>query len=327
MEATQRFTAADAARVLNASESQVLTFARLGGIEPATGTGGIPTFTFQQLLLLRTTQGLVAAGVPPRRVRKVWTSLRRQLRSDLPLTSIRILADGERAIAWDGRARWQPESGQFLLDFDAGEVAASAAAPAARGPSTVGRSSAARVAPAAVSPSGARAAGERACAGSAAAGTLTAEPEPAAGPGPPGLTAEQWFHIASELEAESPVEARRAYLHALELDPALGDAHLNLGRLEHEAGELGRAEAHYRTAVRCAPGDATCHYNLGVLLEDRGRPEEAIHAYRQALERDPDLGDAHYNLGLLLEARGRRAEAIGHLMTARRLYGEAGRGR
>jgi tetratricopeptide (TPR) repeat protein len=138
------------------------------------------------------------------------------------------------------------------------------------------------------------------------------------------LTAIQWFHLASEMEDESPVEARRAYLQALELDPGLADAHLNLGRLEHEAGELGKAEAHYRDAVRCAPDDPTCHYNLGVLLEDRKRPDEALHAYRQALERDPDLGDAHYNLGLLLESRGRKAEAIRHLMRARQLYEHAG---
>ncbi|HEY2924752.1 MAG TPA: tetratricopeptide repeat protein, partial [Candidatus Eisenbacteria bacterium] len=87
----------------------------------------------------------------------------------------------------------------------------------------------------------------------------------------------------------------------------------------HEAGELGRAEAHYRSAVQCAPEDATGHFNLGVLLEDRGRPDEAIQAYEQAIARDPDAADVYYNLGLLLESRGRRSEAMRHLMTAHRL--------
>ncbi|MCL6641634.1 MAG: hypothetical protein K6T92_09725, partial [Candidatus Rokubacteria bacterium] len=36
--------------------------------------------------------------------------------------------DGRRVVAWDGTARWQPDSGQFLLHFDADEVARKAAA-------------------------------------------------------------------------------------------------------------------------------------------------------------------------------------------------------
>jgi len=296
MEATQHFSASEAARILQTIEGRVVTLARLGGIVPSIGADGAPEFTFQQLLLLRTTKGLLDAGVPSRRVRRVWSSLRRQL-TDLPLTSIRILADGNRAVAWDGSARWQPESGQFLLEFEADEIAhAASSAPAAAGPALA--------------------------VVEAPEEEESDEEELEAGPGS-SLTAEQWFHLASEMEGESPVEARRAYLQALELDPDLADAHLNLGRLEHEAGELGKAEAHYRDAVRCAPEDPTCHYNLGVLLEDRNRADEAVHAYRQALERDPDLGDAHYNLGLLLESRGRRAEAMKHLMRARQLYDQA----
>jgi len=291
MEATQYFSAADAARIIQTAESRIAALAELGGIVPAAGPDGAARFTFQQLLLLRTTKGLVDAGVPSRRVRRVWSSLRRQL-TDLPLTSIRILADGDRAVAWDGSARWQPESGQFLLDFEAHEIAHAASADAREPENAV----------AVADPN---------------------EDDDIEAPGS-SLTAIQWFHLASEMEDESPVEARRAYLQALELDPGLADAHLNLGRLEHEAGELGKAEAHYRDAVRCAPDDPTCHYNLGVLLEDRKRPDEAVHAYRQALERDPDLGDAHYNLGLLLESRGRKAEAIRHLMRARQLYEQAG---
>ena len=134
------------------------------------------------------------------------------------------------------------------------------------------------------------------------------------------LTAEQWFHLGAELEDTSPVEARRAYVQALKADPGFADAHLNLGRLDHDAGEYGKAEAHYRDAVRCAPADPTCHYNLGVLLEDRNRPDEAVHAYRQAIARDPEMADAHYNLGLLLESQSRRGEAMKHLMIARQLY-------
>ena len=291
MDGTKHFSTRDAARILQTTDAHVRNWARLGGLMPAPGPDGRAEFTFQQLLLLRTTRGLLDAGIPPRRVRRVWSSLRRQLADDLPLTSVRILADGSRAVAWDESASWQPDSGQFLLDFSADEIAGRAEV-------------------------------------SSALTLIDSRPSPSIAPAPavaveaPALSAEQWFDLACELEETSPVEARQAYIQAIAAEPDFADAHLNLGRLHHEAGELGRAEAEYRRATQCDPGDATAHFNLAVLLEDGGRPEEAIQAYAQAIARDPDsAADAHYNLGLLLESRGRRDEAMRHLMAARRLYG------
>jgi len=300
MEATQRCSAREAARILRIPESRVLRLAQLGGLTPEPGASGDPQFTFQQMVLLRTTQGLLDAGVPPRRVANAWASLRRQLPSDVPLTGIRLQAEGRSAVVNDGAARWQAESGQVVLDFG-GETAVVEAEPELLPPAPPARVK-------------------------AATALREVPPAPADDTEDAERTAEQWFHVAAELEAEAPDDARDAYRHALERDPDLADAHLNLGRLEHEAGELGKAEAHYRDAVRCAPEDPTSHFNLGVLLEERGRPDEAVLAYLQAIARDPDAADAHYNLGLLLESRGRRPEAIKHLMTARRLYDEAGGG-
>jgi tetratricopeptide (TPR) repeat protein len=338
MDATRHYSTRDAARILNATEARVRNWARLGGLVPESGPDGRTEFTFQQLLLLRTTRGLIDAGVPARRVRRIWSSLRRQLAADLPLTSVRILADGERAIAWDENASWQPDSGQFLLDFDATEIspererstglAVVSATPAGISAEQAGVSA---------EPAGAvkRSVKTAIFRPGSAAARATRPPEPVppsgeirdplghtAGPSAEaaGPSAEQWFHLGSELEESSPLEARQAYLQALVLDPRFADAHLNLGRLAHEAGDLANAEERYREALGHAPDDATCHFNLGVLLEDLGRPEEALRAYRDAIAKDPDAADAHYNLGLLLESKGHRPEAMRHLMTAHRLY-------
>src|SRR5881628_3079887 len=122
----KHYSTREAAQILDATEAEVRSYARLGQI--VTHDPGVDAeFTFQDLLLLRTTRGLIAAGVPARRVRRIWSSLRRQLAPDLPLTSITIFADGDRAVAWDGTARWRPDSGQFLLEFDAGEMSRRAA--------------------------------------------------------------------------------------------------------------------------------------------------------------------------------------------------------
>lgn len=299
MDAMTHFSTRDAARILQVPEPKVRTWARMGGIVPQPGAGGRLEFTFQELLLLRTTRALLEAGIPAQRVRRIWSTLKRQLSDDLPLTSIRILADGNRAIAWDGNAPWQPDSGQFVLDFAAPSILETVEA---------------REAPLL---------------------EVVPQPKPASAPEPiqgsprqapppadeaSALSAEQWFRLGSELEAASPLEARQAYLQALELDPACADAHLNLGRLDHRAGALGAAEAHYRRAIQCTPEDATAHFNLGVLLEDRNCPQAAAEAYEQAIACDAELADAHYNLGLLLEKLGRRADAMRHLMAAHRLY-------
>ena len=135
------------------------------------------------------------------------------------------------------------------------------------------------------------------------------------------LVADDWFEMGRELEAAEPGLARQAYERAVEMDPAHGDAHLNLGRLLHEAGLLGEAEAHYRLVLAARPADPTALFNLGVSLEDLGRPEEAIRAYQDAASCDPDYADAYYNLARLYEKRGNAARALHHLNKYRRLTG------
>src|SRR5947207_11583252 len=85
-EAMKHYSTRETAQILDATEAEVRNFARLGRIEASRGADGGLEFTFQQLLLLKTTKGLIDAGVPPRRMRSLWTSLRRQIPDDVPLT-------------------------------------------------------------------------------------------------------------------------------------------------------------------------------------------------------------------------------------------------
>lgn len=287
-----RFSLREAARILEVPEARLRALARAGLLASQRGPVGAPSFGFRDLLLLRTTRGLLESGVPMRRIRRIWASLRKQLEAGLPLTSISIHTDGVEVVASDGDARWQPDSGQFLLDFEASEIAERAA------DTTPTRFPPLRV--------------------------VQSTPSPASVPHDPESSADEWYEAGCSLEASSPEEAREAYERALELDPYVADAHVNLGRLLHVAGELGRAEPHYREAARLDPDDPTPHFNLGVLLEEAKRRDEAVHAYRQAILRDPDFADAHCNLGLLLESLGRRQEAVRHLMAARQLKGPQG---
>lgn len=133
------------------------------------------------------------------------------------------------------------------------------------------------------------------------------------------LDAEEWYALGWDLEAVAPSEARDAYRRAVELDPRHADAHVNLGRLLHEAGEVRAAERHYRVALDADPEHPTATFNLAVALEDLGRREEAIAAYERALACEPDHADAHFNVARLLEEAGRTAAALRHLKAYRKL--------
>lgn len=137
----------------------------------------------------------------------------------------------------------------------------------------------------------------------------------------PPASAKDWFDRGVAVESGDAEAALQAYERAIAEDPALLDAHLNLGSLLHEAGRLDKAERVYRDAITSCGGDPALMYNLGVLLDDMGRKNEALEAYQAALRGDPDLADCHYNLALLCEELGKPKEAIRAMAQYRRLMG------
>jgi tetratricopeptide (TPR) repeat protein len=139
------------------------------------------------------------------------------------------------------------------------------------------------------------------------------------GLGAPARGAGEFFEWGCDLEPGAPAAAVAAYRRALELDPGHAGAHLNLGRLLHERGDLASAERHYRLALAAPDQSALAAFNLGIALEDQGLPDEALRSYLLALAADPGLADAHFNAARLLEAGGRKVEALRHLGAYRKL--------
>lgn len=136
----------------------------------------------------------------------------------------------------------------------------------------------------------------------------------AAGGGVPDIEPAQrvgeWFALALDSEDEDAEGAAALYRRILTLDRDHPDAHLNLGRLLHERGDLYLAERHYQRAIAVRGDDPTAWFNLGVVLEDRGRPRPAIEAYERAVTLDEDHADAFYNLGNLYQRLGASADAV-----------------
>src|SRR5437867_2520907 len=69
----------------------------------------------------------------------------------------------------------------------------------------------------------------------------------------PAVSAAVWYERGCDLEEDAPAEGREAYRRALEIEPHHAGAHVNLGRLLHEAGDAAAAADHYRIAAQAAP--------------------------------------------------------------------------
>ncbi len=230
---------------------------------------------------MRAAHCLLRANIPPRRVRRALTELATQLPPDRPLSGVRIYADGRQVVARDGKTAWQPDSGQVVFAFEVDELA--------------------------------RAAGRVVPVRGSARRTTARQPEPA-------NSAATWFERALAREQRQDLTgACDAYRRAIDRDPQMADAYINLGRLLQEQGDTAEAARLYHLAIECAPDDPVAHYNLAIALEDQRSMAAAISHYQQALACDPYFADAHFNLGRLLDRLGRRSLALRHLLTYKRL--------
>ncbi len=273
------YTTQDVAKMIGVSSGRLRAYLRAGVLAPERGARGELRFSFQDLLLLRKAEGLVKQRIPAHRVTRALRKLRDSLPDTHPLTGVHLGADGESVIVHEGSSRWQVESGQMLLSFEQN------APPAEEAPLAMLRSRA---------------------------------------PAPPeeelaAPTIDEMYEIGCTIDEADPTQAEASYRQVLMQAPEHADAHINLGRILHERGDLAAAEAHYRRALTIRASDATALFNLGVVLEDQGMNDAALDAYSKAIEADGRNADAHYNAARLYDLAGDYTSALRHLRICRDL--------
>ena len=87
------------------------------------------------------------------------------------------------------------------------------------------------------------------------------------------------------------------------------EEHFSEGNRQMSAGDVRKAEACFREAIRLVPDFAEAYANLGLLLDQEGMPVEAEHYYLQANTLNPNIGNNHLNMGGLLTKQKRFEEA------------------
>jgi tetratricopeptide (TPR) repeat protein len=259
----------------------VARFIAAGFVTPQRGPRNAYRFSFQDVVLLRTAQALEAARVPRRRLLASLRALRGRLPHALPLSGLRIQALGTDVVVCEGGARWRPDSGQQLLDFElrpdeGGQVVllqhrtgqpGSRAAPADDASSWHAQAEALE----AHDPAGAEAAYRAALSrdpdhvpslvnlGALLCDTgRCAEAEALLQDGHRRAPRDAaiLFNLAIALEdLGRPAEALRRYGQCLALDPGFADAHFNAGRLHEQLGHAREAIRHFNAYRRLVPPD------------------------------------------------------------------------
>jgi tetratricopeptide (TPR) repeat protein len=104
-------------------------------------------------------------------------------------------------------------------------------------------------------------------------------------------------------------DAKFAYQHAIELDPALTIAQLNLAYVQQADREFPEAIANYQAVLRREPKRADVWGRLGFVYELQYKSRPALAAYKKAVEIDPRNKEAYYNLATLYKKMSRLKEA------------------
>ncbi|HEX7082108.1 MAG TPA: tetratricopeptide repeat protein [Gammaproteobacteria bacterium] len=258
------YSTREVAELLGMAPERIRALARTVFVNPDRDARGRLRFSFQDIVLLRTAQGLLKNG-SRRRVWRAMRTLGRQLRGR-PLSSIRMRIEGRDVLVSAGNTTWNPESGQTLFDFSADTRA--------------DRVSLAERRSAAIASRLAKSADdwfELGIALESVGATLDAEAAYR------NAFRVDKMHVDSRINlgrmrhaAQALQEAESLYRQAIGICPGHGVAHFNLGVVLEDRGEVDEAMAMYRRALECEPPVPEAHFNLARLYEQRGDERAAI---------------------------------------------------
>lgn len=135
-------------------------------------------------------------------------------------------------------------------------------------------------------------------------------------------SAEAFFLAASKADDGDPGrfdQAMQGYRRALEIDPYMVPALINLANIHYARDEIAEAQALYERAIALDADVFEAHFNLANIFHDMGRYAAAIACYRDALHLNPGYADAHFYMAVTLEKSGRSADARQHWRAYQRL--------
>jgi Tfp pilus assembly protein PilF len=103
------------------------------------------------------------------------------------------------------------------------------------------------------------------------------------------------------LAKKNYTEAIKNYTHAVEADPTLYEARLNLAALSLKFRNYDIAEQNLREVLKAKPKNYEAVIGLGVALRGNKKFDEAEAEYTRAKQMEPQRPEAYFNLGVLYQ--------------------------
>jgi len=105
-------------------------------------------------------------------------------------------------------------------------------------------------------------------------------------------------------------DAKQNFEKAIQLDPKMNKARVNLAMLLMEIDEVDSAKALLQEAIKINDRDAKAYTNLGLIYYADSDMATAVKYFSKAIDIDSTCVEAHYNLGLAFAESGLLLEAI-----------------
>jgi len=271
------FSLREVARLLACSPARLRRLEKAGVVVPSAQRGRRRAYTFQDLIALRATQGLLAHRIRISDVARAIDALRVALpKVTRPLQQLRVVSDGRRIVVQSDAGSFEPVTGQMVLDFRVEGL----------------RDDVVRV----LRPQtpGARAR----CAYDVYARASEIDNDPSRFD-----EAEALYQHAIELDPRLAIAytnlgnirfrrgdepgAEQLYRKALAIDARQPEAHYNLGYVMLERGFAAKAASYFEAALESDPRFADAHFNLAMALEALAERHRARAHWRLYLELEP----------------------------------------
>ncbi|MET0385376.1 MAG: tetratricopeptide repeat protein [Polyangiales bacterium] len=268
----------DAAKLFHLSESRLRYWEKNEFIVRSGEHGGRRYYTFQDLIGIRAARELLNEGVALRNVHKSLRALRESLpRVMRPLSSLRIVADGQSLVVRDDRGSYDPLTGQLVLDFAVTSLRDDVVRVLKRN----GQENQYRQAYEAYLEGCRLDESEATFDAAEAAYRRAIELDP--------TLANALTNLGNLMFKRDRLdEAEVLYVRALKLDAEQPEAHYNLGFLLFDRGDAAAAIESFERALSSDPAFADAHFNLAMALQELGRTEEARPHWETYLKLDHD---------------------------------------